>query len=109
MTNVLHTLFSSQGYIPHGHCYLWQPPLVWLHIISNGAIALAYFSIPVLLIYFIAKRKDVPFNWIFVLFGAFIVTCGMGHLMDIWTIWHPNYWLSGVVKALTAVISIYTA
>lgn len=109
MTNMLHTLLSSQGYIPHGHCYLWQPKLVWLHVVSNGAIALAYFSIPILLIYFINRRKDVPFNWIFALFGAFIVACGVGHLIDIWTIWHPNYWLSGVVKALTAIISVYTA
>ncbi|WOB42853.1 HAMP domain-containing histidine kinase [Thermoleptolyngbya oregonensis NK1-22] len=109
MTNLLHTLFGSQGYIPHGHCYLWQPWLVWLHVASNAAIALAYFSIPALLLYFIAKRRDVPFNWMFVLFGAFIIACGIGHLMDIWTIWHPSYWLSGVVKAFTAIISIYTA
>jgi len=109
MTNMLHTLLSSQGYIPHGHCYLWQPKLVWLHVVSNGAIALAYFSIPALLIYFVNQRKDVPFNWIFALFGAFIVACGVGHLMDIWTIWHPTYWISGVVKALTAIISVFTA
>ncbi len=109
MTNMLHTLLNSQGYIPHGHCYLWQPKLVWLHVVSNGAIALAYFSIPALLIYFTSQRKDVPFNWIFALFGAFIVACGVGHLMDIWTIWHPTYWLSGVVKALTAIISVFTA
>ncbi|WP_448600339.1 sensor histidine kinase [Thermoleptolyngbya sp.] len=106
---MLHTLLNSQGYIPHGHCYLWQPKLVWLHVVSNGAIALAYFSIPALLIYFTSQRKDVPFNWIFALFGAFIVACGVGHLMDIWTIWHPTYWLSGVVKALTAIISVFTA
>ncbi|MFQ3617462.1 MAG: ATP-binding protein [Cyanobacteriota bacterium] len=108
MTDVLHTLLSSQGYIPHGHCYLWQPWLVRLHVGSNAAIALAYFSIPVLLVYFVTQRRDVPFNWVFMLFGAFIVACGVGHLMDIWTIWHPNYWLSGVVKAITAVISLYT-
>jgi two-component system NtrC family sensor kinase len=109
MANVLHTLLSSQGYIPHGHCYLWQPSLVWLHVVSNAAIALAYFSIPGLLTYFLAQRRDVPFNWVFALFGAFIVACGVGHLIDIWTIWHPNYWLSGVVKAFTAIISVYTA
>ncbi|MGG6294773.1 sensor histidine kinase [Leptolyngbya sp. AN02str] len=103
------TLFSAQGYIPHGHCYLWKPQLVWLHVLSNGAIAVAYFSIPVLLVYFIRRRKDVPFNGVFMLFGAFIVACGLGHVMDIWTIWHPTYWLTGVIKALTAIISIYTA
>ncbi|MEH2207293.1 MAG: ATP-binding protein [Nostoc sp.] len=101
--------FHSNGFIPHGHCYLWQTGLVWLHIISDATIALAYYSIPFLLIYFISKRKDVPFNGVFLLFGAFIIACGTGHLMDIWTLWHPDYWVAGSLKALTAIISIYTA
>ncbi|WP_096608140.1 ATP-binding protein [Calothrix sp. NIES-2100] len=101
--------FYSTGFIPHGHCYLWNTGLVWLHIISDATIALAYYSIPLLLIYFISQRKDVPFNGIFLLFGAFIIACGTGHLMDIWTLWNPDYWISGILKALTAIISIYTA
>ncbi|WP_427158136.1 ATP-binding protein [Aliinostoc sp. HNIBRCY26] len=102
-------LMNASGFIPHGHCYLWKTGLVWLHLISDGAIALAYYSIPVLLIYFISQRKDVPFNGVFILFGAFIIACGTGHLMDIWTLWHPNYWIAGGIKAFTAIISIYTA
>jgi signal transduction histidine kinase len=109
MLEILTKIFNPHEYVPHGHCYLWQPGLVWLHVVSNIAIALAYFSIPVLLVYFVSKRKDIPFNWVFLLFGAFIIACGMGHLMDIWTIWHPAYWLAGAIKALTAIISIYTA
>ncbi|HYX13950.1 MAG TPA: ATP-binding protein [Nostoc sp.] len=101
--------FHSNGFVAHGHCYLWKTGLVWLHIISDATIALAYYSIPFLLIYFISKRKDVPFNGVFLLFGAFIIACGTGHLMDIWTLWHPNYWVAGGLKALTAIISIYTA
>ncbi len=99
----------SDGFIPHGHCYLWKTGLVWLHIISDATIAFAYYSIPFLLIYFISKRQDVPFNGVFVLFGAFIVACGTGHLMDIWTLWYPYYWISGCLKAFTAIISIYAA
>ncbi|WGV23645.1 ATP-binding protein [Halotia branconii] len=100
---------QSNGFIPHGHCYLWKTGLVWLHIISDATIALAYYSIPILLIYFISKRKDVPFNGVFLLFGAFIIACGTGHLMEIWTLWHPDYWIAGSLKAITAIISIYTA
>ncbi|WP_414515305.1 ATP-binding protein [Nostoc sp. PCC 9305] len=109
MPTFFNDTFHSNGFIPHGHCYLWQTGLVSLHIISDATIALAYYSIPFLLIYFIYKRKDVPFNGVFLLFGAFIIACGTGHLMDIWTLWHPNYWLAGSLKALTAIISIYTA
>jgi two-component system, sensor histidine kinase and response regulator len=112
MTAIL-TLFSdilgSNSYIPHGHCYLWQTPLVSLHVVSDALIALAYFSIPIMLIYFVSKRSDVPFSKVFVLFGAFIILCGCGHLLDIWTLWHPDYWVSGIVRAMTALVSCYTA
>ena len=102
-------LFTAGGYIPHGHCYLWQTGLVGLHILSDSLIAIAYYSIPLTLLYFVRKRQDLPFNGIFLLFGAFIVACGTTHIMEIWTLWHPHYWLSGLIKAVTALISVYTA
>ncbi len=109
MWQIVKNVFSPSQYMPHGHCYLWQTPLVWLHVVSDLLIALAYFSIPVMLIYFIYKRRDVPFMGIFALFGAFIILCGTGHLLDVWTLWHSAYWLSGIEKAITALISCYTA
>ena len=110
LNQLIQTIFSpNQTYMPHGHCYLWQTPLVALHVTSDALIALAYFSIPTLLIYFVAQRRDVPFLNVFYLFGAFIVLCGLGHLMDIWTLWHPAYWLAGAERAITAVVSCYTA
>ncbi len=102
-------LFSSGAFIPHGHCYLWKPGLVWLHVMSDALIAIAYYSIPITLVYFVRKRDDLPFNWIFLLFGAFIVACGTTHILEIWTLWHPTYWLSGFIKAITALVSVYTA
>ncbi|MFN6485235.1 MULTISPECIES: ATP-binding protein [unclassified Nostoc] len=101
--------FTSESFIPHGHCYLWQTNLVWLHILSDAFIALAYYSIPATLFYFVRKRQDLPFDWIFLLFSGFIVACGTTHLMEIWTLWHPTYWLSGFLKAVTATISVITA
>nr|WP_290227479.1 PAS domain S-box protein [Trichocoleus desertorum] len=101
-------MFSDQ-FIPHGHCYLWRPGLVWLHVVSDLAIALAYYSIPISLLHFIQKRRDVPFRWIFFLFGAFIIACGTTHILEVWTLWHPTYWVSGTVKALTATVSLFTA
>ncbi|MDZ8087195.1 MAG: ATP-binding protein [Nostoc sp. DedQUE12b] len=101
--------FYSNGFIPHGHCYLWKTSLVWLHILSDSLIALAYFSIPIALVYFVRKREDLPFKSILLLFGAFIIFCGTTHIMEIWTLWYPTYWLSGFIKALTALISVYTA
>ncbi|WP_244329332.1 ATP-binding protein [Tolypothrix sp. PCC 7910] len=106
---LLYNFFSSGNFIPHGHCYLWKPELVWLHILADTLIALSYYSIPLTLIYFVRKRDDIPFKVIFLLFGAFIISCGTTHLMEVWTLWHPVYWLSGAMKAITAIISLYTA
>ncbi len=109
MWESLENYFNSGNFIPHGHCYLWKPELVWLNIVSDCAIALAYYSIPIVLVCFIRKRQDLPFHRIFLLFGAFIISCGTSHIMQVWTIWHPDYWLSGLVKSITALISLYTA
>ena len=99
----------STLFIPHGHCYLWKPSLVRLHLISDLLTAISYYSIPITLIYFVRKRQDLPFTSIFILFGAFIVSCGTTHLMEIWTLWYPNYWIAGFLKAITAFVSLYTA
>ena len=102
-------MLLSIQYIPHGHCYLWQTPLVWLHITSDFLIALAYYSIPIALFYFVRQQKNNPFEKLLILFSWFIFSCGTTHLMSIWTLWHPDYWVSGTLKAFTAIISCYTA
>jgi signal transduction histidine kinase len=103
------TLFSSDGFMPHGFCYLWSPGVLWLHLVSDSLIALAYATIPVTLVYFVRKRRDLPFNWMFLCFGMFILTCGATHAMEVWTLWHATYWLSGAVKLVTAAASVSTA
>jgi signal transduction histidine kinase len=105
----LRHLMLSNGFLPHGYCYLWTPGLVELHVVSDSLIAISYLTIPVTLVYFIRKRRDIPFSWMFLCFGAFIVACGATHLMEVWTIWVPTYWLAGAVKAFTACMSVATA
>lgn len=109
MLDFLQNFSTPSPFIPHGHCYLWIPELVWLHIGSDALIALSYYSIPITLIYFVQKREDLPFDWVFLMFGAFIILCGSGHVVDIWTLWHPTYWFSGFIKAITAIVSVCTA
>ena len=94
---------------PHGHCYLWNSDLVYLHVISDSIIFLAYATIPAALVYLVSKRKDFEFNYIFFLFSLFIFACGATHLMAIYNVWHGAYWLSGGVKAITALASLGTA
>src|SRR6184192_2124605 len=106
---LIHRFLSSDGFMPHGHCYLWNPGLVRLHVISDFLIAAAYFVIPFTLLLFVRRRRDLPFNWMFVCLGIFIVACGMTHVMEIITLWKPYYWISGLVKAITALASVPTA
>ncbi len=108
MHELIKRLFSN-GLMPHGFCYQWKPALIWLHAVSDTTIALAYFLIPLALLYFVRKRRDIPFGWMFVCFGGFIAACGATHIMDVWTLWIPSYWLSGGVKLITAFASVPTA
>ncbi len=94
---------------PHGHCYLWNDQLVYLHVISDALITLSYMTIPIALIVLVQKRDDLKFNYMFRLFAVFIFACGATHLVNIWNVWHGAYWLSGFVKAITAVASVGTA
>ena len=105
----LRNLVFPAGFMPHGYCYLWTPGLIGLHVASDSLIALSYFSIPLTLLHIARKRRDIPFSWMFLCFGAFIVACGSTHLLEVWTIWFPSYWLAGGVKAATAAVSVVTA
>jgi C4-dicarboxylate-specific signal transduction histidine kinase len=108
MLKMIETMRSSL-FMPHGMCFLWQPGVLGLHAVSDTIIAVSYFMIPLALIYFVRRRRDLPFNWMFVMFGVFILGCGATHVMAVWTLWMPNYWVDGFVKAATAVASVVTA
>ena len=101
-------LFKAE-FMPHGHCYYWRPEILWVQVISDMTIALAYYSIPLILIFFVIRRKNVPFNFLFFMFGAFIFLCGTTHLISIMMVWNPAYRFDAFVKALTALVSLATA
>jgi PAS domain S-box-containing protein len=108
MAEFIQKLFYSD-FMGHGYCYLWKPEIVRLHAVSDGLIALSYYVIPLMLVYLVRKRRDLPFHWMFFMFGIFILGCGTTHLMEIWTLWHGTYRLAGVIKAITAAASLATA
>lgn len=109
MTTQIQSISSIEEFMPHGMCLLWQPNLLFLHVISDAIITLSYYSIPIALVYFVVKRQDLSFRWLFLLFGLFILACGTTHLFAIWTIWHPDYFWEGLAKAVTAAVSLITA
>jgi signal transduction histidine kinase len=100
-------IFTGAWYMPHGHCYLWKPGLVWLHVVSDALIGAAYLLIS-LVLYALVRRIRLPFSTMVVAFGVFIGACGLTHFMEVWNVWMSAYWLAGGVKALTAFASVLT-
>jgi signal transduction histidine kinase/CheY-like chemotaxis protein len=109
MLDSLWNFLKTTDYAPHGYCLLWQPELIWTHVLSDALIAAAYFSIPVALVHFIRKRSDIEFRAIFWLFATFILACGATHIMAIWTLWRADYGVEALIKVVTALASVGTA
>lgn len=96
--------------MPHLYCYLGSSGLVWSHVITDALIGLSYFAISITLAHIVYRaRHEIPFHWMFLAFGLFIVACGSTHLLEVVTVWDPIYVLSAVVKGLTAIASVATA
>ncbi|HMJ90007.1 MAG TPA: hypothetical protein VK530_09335, partial [Candidatus Acidoferrum sp.] len=95
---------------PHAICYLASPKMIWLHVTSDALIGIAYVSISLTISFLVYRAsEDIPFHWMFLAFGLFIVSCGFTHFMEVLVIWQPLYWLSGYVKVVTAAASVATA
>jgi signal transduction histidine kinase len=109
MWNFVIDLFGSPFWEPHGHCFLWTPSLLWTMVAANLLICLAYYSIPLTLFTLVRKRADLVHRQVFVLFAIFIFACGTTHLVKVWTLWTPVYWLQGAIDGWTALVSVITA
>ncbi len=95
--------------MPHGHCFLWREDLLFLHVAGDLTTALAYIMIPIILVRLVVIRRDLRFNSLFLLFAAFILFCGLTHIIGVINIWHGYYYVEGVAKVATGLISITTA
>lgn len=109
MTDTDIPMFSTEHFMPHGHSYLWTPGVLWMNVIPDILIAMAYFTIPFVLFYLARRRKDLPFTWLIAWFGIFIVACGATHMMSAWNVWHTQYWIEGLLKVIAAAASVPTA
>jgi C4-dicarboxylate-specific signal transduction histidine kinase len=99
--------FSQSDFMPHGHCYLWNPGLVWTHVISDMLIGVAYVSIS-LSLYALIRKIRLPFSAVVLSFGIFIGACGATHFMEVWNLWQADYWWAALIKVLTAIASVST-
>jgi chemotaxis family two-component system sensor kinase Cph1 len=102
-------LFDTSRWPARWHCGYWSDFHGWLYIISDLAIWLSYFLIPVIIIgYFSKKRKSIKFHKVYFLFAAFILLCGATHFLDAVMFWVPMYRLNALIRLITAIVSIMT-
>lgn len=107
LLQMLDRLFSNPGFMPHIHCYLGQPTLVWTMLVTDLLIGLAYVSIS-LTLWGLVRKVQIAFTMVVLCFGIFIAACGATHFMEIWTLWKPDYWMAAAVKLVTAIASVGT-
>ncbi|HUY35550.1 MAG TPA: histidine kinase dimerization/phospho-acceptor domain-containing protein [Pirellulales bacterium] len=84
----------------------WSDIHGWTHIVADITIFCTYAAMACVLAYFARRRPDVPFLPIFWLLAAFLLLRGSVHLMNATLFWHPWYRFSGLVKVLTALVSV---
>ncbi|EMI57557.1 ATP-binding protein [Rhodopirellula sallentina] len=108
MPEFFQKLFDTSDFPPRWYCGNWSEFLGWLHVVSDIAIGAAYFGIPLSLIYFVRTRKDIILPRIIYLFAAFIVACGVTHMIEAAIFWTPVYRISGLAKLFTAIVSWVT-
>ncbi len=103
------SLLDTSQFPARWYCGDWSQFHGWLYIGSDLAIWLAYFMIPMVMGYFLIQKKEaLPFKGIFTLFIAFILACGLTHLIDAAIFWWPAYKLSALIRFCTALVSLGT-
>ena len=101
MPSIFDGVVSSESFGSHGH-------LLWLHLISDGLTGFAYYSIPIIVWWFGRGRSNLQLDKSILLLCALGILCGTHHLIEILTLWYPNYWLAGISKGLIAIITVFT-
>ena len=109
MLDFVKRLFASDDFMPRGHCYLWQPDIVWLSFIPDAVLALSYAVISLTLIHFIRKRRGRRPTGMLLCLGVFVVASAAMHCLEIWTLWSAIYRLAALVKAIAAAASVAAA
>jgi len=105
MLSFFQNLFDTSDFPARWNCGRWDAGLGWTHIVSDLFVWGAYTAIPIVIAYFVLRRKDIPFPRVFWLFGAFIFACGTVHLVEAIIFWSPIYRVSALVKVVTAIVS----
>jgi len=98
---------NAAGWMVHGGCFAWDPKTMGVWIVGNVGTAACYAVIPALLFH-VRRLQSLPV-WIIASFETFILFCGTGHLVKVWTLWHSDYVAAGALDLATFLVSVPAA
>ena len=98
-----------QSLMPHGHCFLDRKQWVPIYAVSNLLISASYISIFVALLKISNLKRIIAYKWPGIIYGLFILLCGIGHLLMVWNIYNGQYVIETIWHSLTAIISFIAA
>lgn len=95
-------LLSTEGFVPRALCGQWSRILIVASVGGNVLIALAYFAIPVVVLYL---HRRLPHSQLLYWTALFILACGVTHVLDALMFVWPAYRLLSFVLLVTGLIS----
>ncbi len=98
---------SGNGFIPQGANFLWEPGLLWLHVLSDLGIALTAFGMGLALLYIRTKRRDLAMRNLYIIFAILSGLTGILALSDIWLMWRVDYLAFGLFRLFYAAVSVW--
>jgi PAS domain S-box-containing protein len=98
-------LTDTSSWPPRWQCGHWTDLHGWLYIIGDLMVWSAYFAIPMVIVKYVLKRKNIQFSRLYFLFALFILACGLTHLLSAVAFWYPAYRLSALMLLVTGIIS----
>jgi PAS domain S-box-containing protein len=102
MNAILDWLLDPSGPPARASCGDWSPGLLWLHVGSDLFLGLAYLAVPLVLLYFVRRRRDVRVHSLVWPFVLSLVACAFAHLVEVIGYYHPVANSSVVVKVAAA-------
>jgi len=100
---------GGNGGMPYSLSINWTSGLLRSSVVSDALITLACYALFSIFAYFVWRRKDLKFRWMYWVFAAFIPAYATVHLLPIVLPGQSLYWLDADMKDFTAVISTVTA
>ncbi len=107
MNEYLRKLFETGDFSVRWQSGSWTGLHLWLHVLADVAIFATCVAIPVAIFKLLVNRA-LPSPRAFCVLAVFILAVGFVHAIEAVMFWWPAYRVSGLAKAITALLALIT-